>query len=97
MERFMTDIDEDLLKRVLQCANQAGGTSLALPPGGDLPLEAFHMDSMSLFAFLLELERTCGLKFDETILNDHLLSIRSAAALIQSLAGSSREGSAIGS
>ena len=41
------DLSEDLLKRVLQCANQAAGTSLTLPPGADLPLEAFQFDSLS--------------------------------------------------
>ena len=89
----MMDVSEDLLKRVLQCANQAAGTSLTLPPDGDLPLEAFQLDSFSLFAFLLELERKCGMKFDETILNhDQFHSIRSAAALIQNggLGGASR-------
>ena len=80
----MMDVSEDLLKRVLQCANQAAGTSFTLPPDGDLPLEAFQLDSLSLFAFLLELERKCGMKFDETILDDEQFhSIRSAAALIQ--------------
>ena len=81
----MTNSDEDLLNRVLQCANQAAGTSLSLPPDGDLPFETFQMDSMSLFVFLLELERNCGMKFDETLLNhQQFRSIRSAAALIQS-------------
>jgi hypothetical protein len=89
----MMDLSEDLVNRVLQCANQAAGTSLTLPPGRDLPLEAFQLDSLSLFAFLLELERKCGMKFDETILNhDQFHSIRSAAALIQNggLGGASR-------
>ena len=81
----MTNSDEELLDRVLQCANQAAGTSLSLPPDGDLPFETFRMDSMSLFVFLLELERKCGMKFDETLLNhQQFRSIRSAAALIQS-------------
>jgi len=89
----MMDVSEDLLKRVLQCANQAAGTSLTLPPDGDLPLEAFQFDSLSLFAFLLELERKCGMKFDESIFNhEQFQSIRSAAALIQNggLGGASR-------
>ena len=64
--------------------NQAAGTSLTLPPGGDLPLEAFELNSLSLFAFLLELERKCGMKFDKSIFNhDQFHSIRSAAAIIQ--------------
>ena len=81
----MTDSHDELLNRVLQCANQAAGTSLSLPPDGDLPFEAFQLDSMTLFVFLLELERKCGMKFDETLLNhQQFRSIRSAAALIQS-------------
>lgn len=80
----MNEGSEDLVNRVLQCANRAAGTSLSLPPGGDLPLSAFELDSLSLFAFLLELERKCGMKFDERILtHDQFRSIRSAAALIQ--------------
>jgi len=80
----MTGTHEELLDQVLQCANRAAGTSLALPPGGDLPLEEFRFDSLSLFAFLLELERKCGMKFDETLLNhERLRSIRSAVALIE--------------
>ena len=80
----MMDLSEDLLSRVLECANLAAGTSFSLPPGGDLPLEAFQLDSLSLFAFLLELERKCGLKFDESMLDQgEFQSIRSAAALIQ--------------
>ena len=53
------------------------------------PLEAFGFDSLSLFAFILELERTCGLKFDDTLLNhQQLRSVRSVAALIASRAES---------
>jgi Phosphopantetheine attachment site len=77
-------VPDDLLNRVLECANRAAGKSFSLPPGGDLPLEAFEFDSLSLFAFLLELERKCGMKFDETIINlDGFRTIRSAAALVQ--------------
>jgi hypothetical protein len=55
-----------------------------LPPDGDLPLEAFCFDSLSLFAFLLELERKCGMKFDETLLaNERLQGIRAAAEIIE--------------
>ena len=78
------DVSKDLLRRVLQCANEAAGTSLSLPRGGDLPLEAFKLNSLSLFAFCLELERKCGLKFDKSFLNlGRFKSIRSAAAHIQ--------------
>jgi acyl carrier protein len=80
----MTEIHEELLDQVLQCANRAAGTSLVLPRDDDISLEAFRFDSLSLFAFLLELERTCGMKFDETPLNqEQLRSIRSTAALIK--------------
>lgn len=50
-----------------------------------MPLEAFEFDSLSFFAFMLELERMCGMKFDEMLLNhEELRSIRSVAALIES-------------
>ena len=76
---------DQLVNRVLECANRVAGPSLSLPPGGDVPLEAFHFDSLSLFAFILELEGTCGIKFDETLINyDQVRSIRSTAALIES-------------
>jgi acyl carrier protein len=81
----MTETHEELLNQVLQCANRAAGTSLILPHDDDIPLEAFRFDSLSLFSFLLELERTCGMKFDETLLNqEQLHSIRSAVVLIKS-------------
>jgi hypothetical protein len=76
---------EELANRVLECANRIAGTSLSLPQGGDVPLEAFCFDSLSLFAFILELEGTCGIKFDETLLNhEQVRSIRSTAAFIES-------------
>jgi acyl carrier protein len=85
----MWDSEEELLERVLDCANRITNKSLPLPPGGDLTLEDFGFDSVSLFAFLLELERTCGMKFDDVLLNqEQLSSIRSTAALI---AGSKRQ------
>jgi phosphopantetheine binding protein len=75
---------DELVSRVLECANRVAGTSLSLPQRGDVPLEAFEFDSLSLFAFILELERTCGIKFDETLLNhEGLASVRSTAALIE--------------
>jgi Phosphopantetheine attachment site len=80
----MTEPHDELLSQVLQCANRAAGTSLSLPPDGDVPLEAFAFDSLSLFVFLLELERVCGIKFDETLLDhEQLRSIRSTVALIR--------------
>jgi hypothetical protein len=76
---------DELANRVLECANRVAGTSLSLPQGGDVPLEAFCFDSLSLFAFILELEGTCGIKFDETLLNhEQVRSIRSTAAFIAS-------------
>jgi acyl carrier protein len=76
---------DKMVGRVLECANRLAGTSLSLPLDGDVPLEAFEFDSLSLFAFILELERTCGMKFDQTLLNyEKLRSIRSVAALIES-------------
>jgi acyl carrier protein len=79
---------EELANRVLDCANQIARTALRLPSDGDLALGAFGFDSLSLFAFILELERTCGIKFDDALLNqEYLRSIRSAAALIALHAG----------
>ena len=80
----MTVSHDILLGQVLDCANRAAGTSLSLPSDGDVPLEAFAFDSLSLFGFLLELERVCGMKFDDALLaNEQLRSIRSTAALIR--------------
>jgi acyl carrier protein len=84
----MTVTQEELAARVLDCANRIANTSLRLPPDGDLALGAFGFDSLSLFGFLLELERTCGIKFDDALLHqEHLRSVRSAAALIAAHAG----------
>jgi hypothetical protein len=72
-----------LLDNILQCANRAAGTSLSLPPDGDVPISAFAFDSLSLFVFLLELERVVGIKFDESLYaHERLPSTRSVAALI---------------
>jgi acyl carrier protein len=88
----MTIPHDELLSRVLQCANRVTGKALSLPPDGDVPLDAFAFDSLSLFVFLLELEHSCGMKFDETLLaHDQLRSIRSAAALIESRASDGPE------
>jgi hypothetical protein len=53
-------------------------------------------ERLGFFAFVLDLERSCGIKFDDTLLNhEHLRSIRSAAALMNSLhAASETENSA---
>ena len=80
----MTDSTDDLADQILQCANRAAGTSLMLPPGGDILLEAFAFDSLSLFSFLLELERACGVKFDDALLaHEQLSSIRATVAFIR--------------
>jgi len=85
----MTEMHDDLANRITACANRVAGTSLVLPPDGDLPLEAFRFDSLSLFAFLLELERECGVKFDEMVVDhEQLRSIRLTAAMIKSRRGS---------
>lgn len=69
--------------RVLECANRVAGTALSLPPNGDLPLEAFGFDSLSAFAFMLELESLFGLAFDERFLDfEELRSVRSVAAIV---------------
>jgi acyl carrier protein len=71
------------LMLALECANRVAGTSLELPHDGDLPLEAFGFDSLSLFAFILELEVECGVDFDEALLQlEDRRSIRSVAAAI---------------
>lgn len=55
-----------------------------LASDGDVSLSAFGFDLLSLFAFLVELERACGMKFDETLLGDEQLrTIRSMASLIR--------------
>jgi hypothetical protein len=78
---------DEPVHRVLDCANRVAGTALSLPAeGGDIPLQAFGFDSLSVFAFVLELEATCGIKFDEALLlDDRVRSIRSIAALVSSL------------
>ena len=79
---------EALVERVLDCANRIANKSLRLPPDGDLPLRDFGFDSLTLFAFILELERTCGIQLDNALLNQgQLVSIRSAAALIERCRG----------
>ena len=77
--------EADLVTRVLACANKAAGTSLTLGPDRDIPLQAFHLDSLSFFAFMVEVEKTCKIDFDEVLQNpDRLLTIRSTAEFIAS-------------
>lgn len=81
-----TEIQQELVDRILACANGVAGMSLPMPPDGDVLLEAFEFDSLSLFAFILELERATGVQFDEVFLHhEHLHSVRSTAAVIASL------------
>jgi acyl carrier protein len=78
------DVDE-LVDRVLSCANRVAGTALRVSDDDDVALEVFGFDSLSAFAFMIELEETCGLVFDESLLEPgRLVSIRSVAALIAS-------------
>jgi acyl carrier protein len=79
----MTQDVDRLVYRVLWCANRVAGTELRMPDDGDLALDAFGFDSLSAFAFVLELEETCGLAFDEALLEPGRLgSVRSVAVLI---------------
>lgn len=84
-----------LVDQVLECANRVAGTALSLPPGDDLPLKAFGFDSLSAFAFVLELESLFGLVFDESNLDlEELHSIRSVTAVVlrsQTQSGGVRE------
>jgi acyl carrier protein len=73
---------------VLACANRVAGTTLVLTGDGDLPLEAFGFDSLSLLAFLLEVEDACGVDLDEALLGvENLTTIRSVARVIAGTAG----------
>ena len=77
--------EQELVNDVLSCANRVAGTSMCIPPEEDITLEAFHFDSLGLFAFILELEQTCGIEFDDAFINhERLRSIRSVAALVAS-------------
>lgn len=82
----MMDTSEKLVQEVLACANSVAGTAQALSPDGDLAIEAFEFDSLSLFAFIMELERVIGVPFDDVMLNhEQLQSIRSTAAVAAAL------------
>jgi len=77
--------NSELIFRVLDCANRAAGTQLALDPEGDLPLEAFRLDSLGLFAFMVEVEKSCGIDFDEILLHsESLRTLRATADFIAS-------------
>ncbi len=74
-----------VIEQVLACANSIARTNFSMGPGEDIPLEEFHLDSLSLFAFLVEVEKTFGIDFDESLLNiDNLPTIRTTAAFISS-------------
>ena len=45
--------EQELVNDVLSCANRVAGTSMCIPPEEDITLEAFHFDSLGLFAFIL--------------------------------------------
>jgi hypothetical protein len=94
LTRHTMVIHAELAERVLGCANRIANKSLTLPPDGDLLLADFGFDSLSLFAYILELERTCGITFDNVLLNQEQLgSILATAALIAATgAGIATEG-----
>jgi acyl carrier protein len=74
---------DELTPRVLKCANKVSGKSLTMPDGDDLALESFGFDSLSTFAFMIELENEFGVSLDETLFGgEDLRTVRSAAALI---------------
>ena len=74
----------DLAQRVLECANKAAGTAFLLPPDEDIALEAFHFDSLTLFAFMIELENACAIGFDDALTHqEHLRTVRSTARFIE--------------
>jgi acyl carrier protein len=86
--------EQQLIDDVLDCANRVAGTSLCMLPDEDITLEAFHFDSLGLFAFILELEHTCGIEFDDALINhERLRSIRSVAALVASRFDRGQQGS----
>jgi acyl carrier protein len=77
--------DDAAARKIVDCANKVLGTSLSLAPGGDIPLKAFDFDSLSLFAFLLEINAAFGIDFDDLLAHEEqMVSVRSVAALIES-------------
>ena len=76
---------EEIVVRVLDAANKAAGTSLSIRVGGDIPIDDFHLDSLSLFAFMVELESSCAISLDDALESyDQLQSVRSTARAIHS-------------
>ena len=74
---------EELKSRVLRCANKVSGKSLSIPDHQDLPLEAFHFDSLSTFAFMIELENEFGVSLDETLFaGEEMKTVGSTASMI---------------
>ena len=74
---------EEIAVKVLEAANKAAGTSLSIGAGADIPIDDFRLDSLSLFAFMAELESSCAIRLDDAIGNyDQLRSVRSTARAI---------------
>jgi acyl carrier protein len=74
----------DLAQQVLDCANKVAGANLILSPDEDIALEAFHFDSLSLFAFMIELEKACAIDFDDALAHqEQLRTVRSTAQFIE--------------
>ena len=74
---------DELTELVLKCANKVSGKSLPMTDCEDLTLQQFQFDSLSTFAFMIELENEFGVTLDETLFGgDEMKSIRSTAALI---------------
>ena len=74
---------DELIEQVLDCANRTARKAFAMTAGSDVPLQDFEFDSLTLFAFILELERTCGIQFDEILVHyEETGTIRSLAALV---------------
>ena len=66
----MSVISNEVVDRVLACLNRSAGTSLVLPPSGDLPVAQFGLNSFSTLAFIVDLEQTFGIEVDEPALTD---------------------------
>lgn len=75
--------ESELASRVLECANRVARTTVTMSPEEDIPFTAFQLDSLSFFAFLLEVEKACAFNFDDALDNqEQLRSVRSTAAFI---------------
>ena len=76
---------DEWTSRVLECANRVAGKSLAMAEGQDISLQDFQFDSLSIFAFMVELENQFGVSIDEALFNEgELRTIRTAAAFVAS-------------